>query len=117
MRGLERVGERRWDLVLDRGQRIMLPVDGPLPALERVIALDKAQDVLGRDVAVVDMRSEGVPRCALVWTHKTPFAAHAVRSNWARTASRSTPRQSRRQRRKRPRKPRRLPRRKTDKIL
>ncbi len=61
LRGLERVGERRWDMVLDRGQRIMLPVDGPLPALERVIALDKAQDVLGRDVAVVDMRSEGRP--------------------------------------------------------
>ncbi|WP_312524894.1 cell division protein FtsQ/DivIB [Paracoccus sp. (in: a-proteobacteria)] len=61
LRGLERIGERRWDLVLDRGQRVMLPVDGPLPALERVMALDKAQDVLGRDVAIVDMRAEGRP--------------------------------------------------------
>lgn len=56
LRGLVRIGERRWDLVLDRGQRIMLPADGPVQALERVIALNQAQDILDRDIAVVDMR-------------------------------------------------------------
>lgn len=61
VRGLERIGERRWDLVLDRDQRIMLPADEPLPALERIIALDRAQDLLGRDVALVDLRAEGRP--------------------------------------------------------
>lgn len=56
MRGLMRVGERRWDVVLDRGQRILLPEDEPVRALERVLALNEVQDLLERDVAVVDMR-------------------------------------------------------------
>ncbi len=57
VRGLERIGERRWDLVLDRNQRIMLPEDNPVAALERVIALSKAQDMLARDLTVIDMRN------------------------------------------------------------
>lgn len=56
LRGLVRMGERRWDVVLDRGQRILLPEDGAVQALERVIALEQAQDVLSRDVLQVDMR-------------------------------------------------------------
>ncbi len=56
VRGLVRIGERRWDLVLDRNQRIMLPTDRPARALERVLAVNEVQDLLERDVAVVDMR-------------------------------------------------------------
>lgn len=56
LRGLVRVGQRRWDVVLDRGQRILLPEDQPVPALERVIVLGQSADLLERDVAVVDMR-------------------------------------------------------------
>ena len=56
VRGLRRMGERRWDVMLDRQQIIQLPVKDPVPALERVIALHSARDVLGRDVTVVDMR-------------------------------------------------------------
>ncbi len=56
VRGLVRVGERRWDLVLGRGQRIMLPTERPVRALERVLAVNEVQDLLERDVAVVDMR-------------------------------------------------------------
>lgn len=56
VRGIVRMGDRRWDVVLDRDQRIMLPENGALPALERVIALERAQEVLTRDVARVDMR-------------------------------------------------------------
>lgn len=56
LRGLVRVGERRWDLVLDRGQRILLPTEDPVLAVERVIAVSEVQDLLERDVAVVDMR-------------------------------------------------------------
>ena len=44
------MGERRWDVVLDRDQRILLPETGPVPALERVIALDKAEHLLDRDI-------------------------------------------------------------------
>lgn len=57
VRGLVRMGERRWDLVLDRGQRIMLPETGAMAAIDRVIALNEAQDLLKRDVAAVDMRN------------------------------------------------------------
>ncbi len=61
LRGLVRVGERRWDVVLDRDQRILLPSSRPVRALERVIALGEAHDMLERDVAVVDMRLEARP--------------------------------------------------------
>jgi cell division protein FtsQ len=57
VRGLVRVGERRWDLVLDRGQTIMLPEYGAVSALRRVIALHQAEDLLNRDVIVIDMRN------------------------------------------------------------
>jgi len=56
MRGLVRVGERRWDVVLDRDQRILLPVNDPVQALERVIELSEVDDMLERDVTVIDMR-------------------------------------------------------------
>ncbi|MDK3017976.1 cell division protein FtsQ/DivIB [Pseudodonghicola flavimaris] len=56
LRGLVRIGERRWDLVLDRGQRVLLPEEAPVRALERVLALNEVQDLLDRDVSVVDMR-------------------------------------------------------------
>ncbi len=61
LRGLVRVGERRWDLVLDRGQRILLPDAGPVQALERVIALGQVHDMLERDLSVVDMRLSARP--------------------------------------------------------
>jgi len=61
LRGLVRMGERRWDVVLDRDQRILLPEDKPVRALERVIALNEAQEMLERDVAVVDMRLSARP--------------------------------------------------------
>lgn len=56
LRGVVRMGDRRWDVVLDRGQRILLPERGAIQALERVIALEGAQELLVRDVARVDMR-------------------------------------------------------------
>jgi cell division protein FtsQ len=57
LRGLIYVGERRWDVVLDRDQRILLPEMDALAALNRVIELDRAEDLLARDVTVVDMRN------------------------------------------------------------
>lgn len=65
LRGLVRMGERRWDVVLDREQRIMLPSDKPVRALERVLALNEAQDMLARDIAVVDMRNADRPTIRL----------------------------------------------------
>ncbi|MDA5555292.1 cell division protein FtsQ/DivIB [Shimia sp. MMG029] len=54
--GLVRVGERRWDVVLTRDQRILLPEHGAVEALDRVVALNAAQELLERDISVVDMR-------------------------------------------------------------
>jgi len=61
VRGLVRMGARRWDVVLDRGQRILLPETAPVAALERIIALDQAREVLARDVTAIDLRLAGRP--------------------------------------------------------
>lgn len=72
-RGLVRVGERRWDLVLDRDQRILLPEQNPVRALERVIAIDQAEDILARDFTHLDMRSEQRPTIRLSATALEEF--------------------------------------------
>lgn len=59
--GIVRISERRWDLVLDRAQRIMLPPIAPDQALDRVLALNDAQDLLGRDVTHIDFRNPDRP--------------------------------------------------------
>lgn len=61
LRGLQRVGERRWDVILDNGQRLKLPADNAVPALERAIAIDKAERMLARDIAVIDLRNAARP--------------------------------------------------------
>ncbi len=61
VRGLMRIGERRWDVVLGRNQVLRLPEEQPLAALERIFALHAAQDILSRDVAVVDVRDGRKP--------------------------------------------------------
>ncbi|MGC9419523.1 MAG: cell division protein FtsQ/DivIB [Rhodovulum sp.] len=65
LRGLVRVGARRWDVVLDRDQRILLPAQNPVTALERVLALDEVSDMLGRDILVVDLRNPARPTVRL----------------------------------------------------
>ncbi len=78
VRGLVRVGERRWDLVLEGDQRILLPATGALSALERVLALHTAQDLLSRDVVRVDMRNPARPTIRLTETAMEEF--HHIRS-------------------------------------
>jgi cell division protein FtsQ len=65
IRGLVRIGERRWDLVLDRNQRVLLPAKNPVQALERLLALDHAQDLMNRDILTVDLRSDRRPTLRL----------------------------------------------------
>lgn len=65
LKGIVRMGERRWDLVLDRDQRIMLPERNPVISLERIIALSTAQDLLARDLTVIDMRNASRPTIRL----------------------------------------------------
>lgn len=65
LHGLVRMGERRWDVVLRDGRRILLPAEDAQTALDRVLALDDAQDVLGRDVVRIDMRNPARPSLQL----------------------------------------------------
>ena len=74
LRGLVRMGERRWDIVLDRDQRILLPTANPVGALERLLALDQAKDLLARDILSIDLRSEQRPALRLA-----PFALNEAR--------------------------------------
>ncbi|MFN3577970.1 MAG: cell division protein FtsQ/DivIB, partial [Tabrizicola sp.] len=74
IRGLVRMGERRWDIVLDRDQRILLPETNPVQALERLLALDHAQDLMNRDILTVDLRSDRRPTLRL-----TPHALAEIR--------------------------------------
>jgi cell division protein FtsQ len=86
VRGLARVGDRRWDLVLDRDQRILLPEADPVQALERVIALDQSQDLLNRDIVAVDMRNADRPTLRL-----GADAMHALRPSDATATKVSAP--------------------------
>lgn len=61
LRGFVRVGERRWDVVLDHDQRVLLPETGALDAFQKVLALDKSQDLLARDISAVDFRIPARP--------------------------------------------------------
>lgn len=56
VRGLVRMGERRWDMVLDRDQRVLLPETEPVRAIEHAVALDGAEELFARDVAAFDLR-------------------------------------------------------------
>ncbi len=56
LRGLVRMGERRWDVVLTDGLRILLPAENPVLALDRVLAQHDVQELLDRDITRVDMR-------------------------------------------------------------
>ena len=82
VRGLVRMGERRWDMVLDRDQRILLPAEEPSKALDRIIVLNEAHDLLSRDVAVLDMRNGSRPTVRV-----TQEAANALRRVSERGAS------------------------------
>lgn len=73
IRGLVRIGERRWDLVLDRDQVIRLPETGAEAALSRVMALEAEARLLDRDLTVVDMRDPRRPMLRL-----TEFASEEL---------------------------------------
>lgn len=61
LRGLRRMGMRRWDMILNRGQTIQLPEENAHDALNRVLALHAAQKILARDVVTIDMRDATRP--------------------------------------------------------
>ncbi len=61
IRALVRVGERRWNIVLDNDQTIMLPEIGAEDALRRVIELQTAEKLMDWNLSIVDMRDPTRP--------------------------------------------------------
>jgi len=61
VRGLVRVGERRWDVILNRGQVILLPEKNPLNAIRKIISLQEGQKILDRNISYLDFRNINRP--------------------------------------------------------
>ena len=51
-----RVGQRRWDLLLDNGVMVLLPAEAPGAALDRVARLDRDAGLFDRAVTHIDLR-------------------------------------------------------------
>ncbi len=56
VRGLVFVGQRRWNIVMKSGQVIMLPEKDALQAIQKILILDKTEQILSRQIAVFDFR-------------------------------------------------------------
>lgn len=61
LRGLVRVGHRRWNLILLDGQTIALPENSPELALSQAIVLGHAQNLFERDISLIDFRDPNRP--------------------------------------------------------
>ncbi|MGO4832543.1 cell division protein FtsQ/DivIB [Rhizobiaceae sp. 2RAB30] len=56
VKGYIRVAERRWDLRLENGVTVKLPEHGEDEAINELLAMDREDGLLSRDIAAVDMR-------------------------------------------------------------
>ena len=56
VRGLVFVGQRRWNIIMKTGQVVMLPENNPAQAVQKILILDEAEQILSRDIAVFDFR-------------------------------------------------------------
>ncbi len=57
VRGLVRMGMRRWDIVLDRGRRVLLPDESPIQAVHQLLMLEQTELILQRQVSIIDLRN------------------------------------------------------------
>lgn len=71
VRAYIRVADRRWDLLLENGVRVMLPEFEPKKALAQIERLDQEQHLLSRDIMSVDMRLNDRVTVLLTETGKT----------------------------------------------
>ena len=56
VRAFVRVGERRWDLVLDNNLRIMLPQTEFLAAFDRLMLMNQSGSLFSNQLSIIDMR-------------------------------------------------------------
>jgi cell division protein FtsQ len=57
---LSRIGDRRWDLIFYSGLRVQLPENGVAQALRQLDMYQTTDQLLDRDVSVIDMRVAGM---------------------------------------------------------
>jgi cell division protein FtsQ len=72
VRGLVRLGARRWDVVLDRDMTIRLPMahpgaseGAPAAAMRRAVAMHRRDGVMDRDILALDLRVPHLPTLRL----------------------------------------------------
>lgn len=65
LRGLVRIGERRWDALVEDGPRILLPAAGAADAMGYIAALEAGDKVLGRELSHIDFRLHARPTLRL----------------------------------------------------
>lgn len=65
LRGLVRIGERRWNAVFHDGPEVLLPAKGAVDAMSYLAALQAGEDVMGRDVSAIDLRLADRPTLRL----------------------------------------------------
>ncbi len=53
---LEWIENRRWNIVTNDDITIMLPESDPLASVRELISLNETQNILGRDIKIIDMR-------------------------------------------------------------
>ena len=61
IRGLVRIGDRRWDIVLDRDQVIKLPEDNATEAIKKIVFLQQSRKILQREIKYLDFRDINRP--------------------------------------------------------
>ncbi len=61
IRALVRVGERRWDVVLDGDQVVKLPEFGAEDALRRIVDMQNTQQIMDWNLSIIDMRDPNRP--------------------------------------------------------
>ena len=61
IRGLVRIGDRRWDIILDRDQVIKLPEAGAVEAIKKIVFLQKKRKILQREIKYLDFRDINRP--------------------------------------------------------
>ena len=57
---LSRIGERRWDIIFYSGLRVQLPEKGVVQALAQLSTYQQTDQLLDRDISVIDMRVPGM---------------------------------------------------------
>lgn len=76
IRGLIRVGNRRWDIILEHDQTIKLPEGAPEAAMAEVVRLDGEEDLTSRDFTTLDLRDPRRPAIRLSESSLEALARH-----------------------------------------